>query len=91
MGIRDFFSEYILTKKVKFSEFVNVTLTKILLLMKISVRYETVCEIWYHLHNLKNMKNTHGRVSPPSVFLRFVDYINGTKSHKASRMFTTTT
>ena len=24
--------------------------------------YETVCAIWYHLHNLKNVKNTHGGV-----------------------------
>ena len=21
-----------------------------------------LCEIWYHLHNLKNVKNTHGGV-----------------------------
>ena len=21
-----------------------------------------LCVIWYHLHNLKNMKNTHGEV-----------------------------
>ena len=25
-------------------------------------RYETLCAIWYHLYNLKNVKNTHGRV-----------------------------
>ena len=24
--------------------------------------YETHCAIWYRLHNLKNVKNTHGEV-----------------------------
>ena len=24
------------------------------------VEYEMVCAIWYHLQNLKNVKNTHG-------------------------------
>ena len=23
---------------------------------------ETLCAIWYHLHNLKKVKKTHGRV-----------------------------
>ena len=46
------------------------------------------CVIWYHLHNLKNVKNTHGGVlllvklqtgcnftksnTPPSVFFTFL-------------------
>ena len=25
-------------------------------------RYVVSCAIWYHLHNLKNIKNTHGGV-----------------------------
>ena len=24
------------------------------------ISYETLCAIWYHLYNLKNVKNTHG-------------------------------
>ena len=27
-----------------------------------SVQYVMLCEIWYHLYNLKNMKNTYGGV-----------------------------
>ena len=36
------------------------------------------CAIWYHLHNLKNVKNTHGEVlifkinTPPWVFFTFL-------------------
>ena len=40
------------------------------------------CAIWYHLHNLKNMKNTHWGVFllvNLQVFLRFLYYANGTK------------
>ena len=29
---------------------------------KMSQRYVMLCTIWYHLHNLKNAKNTHGGV-----------------------------
>ena len=25
--------------------------------------YQMFCAIWYHLHNLKNVKNTHGGMS----------------------------
>ena len=25
-------------------------------------KYETLCEIWYHSYNLKNLKNTHGGI-----------------------------
>ena len=25
--------------------------------------YQMLCAIWYHLHNLKNVKNTHGGMS----------------------------
>ena len=49
------------------------------------------CAIWYHLYNLKNVKNTHGGVLlvacnftkaniPPWVFLKsFLNCTNGTK------------
>ena len=42
-----------------------------------------LCAIWYFLHNLKNVKNTHG------CFARFLNCTNGTKSRNASyRCFT---
>ena len=51
--------------------------------------------IWYHLRNLKIMKNTHGGVlllkacnfaisnTPPWLFLRFLICTNGTKLRNA--------
>ena len=36
--------------------------------------------IWYHLYNLKNVKNTHGGV------LLLVNCTNGTKSRNASHI-----
>ena len=49
--------------------------------------------IWYHLYNLKNVKNTHALAcnftkinTPPWVFLTFFNYINGTKSRNAPHM-----
>ena len=48
--------------------------------------------IWYHLYNLKNVKNTHGGMlrlesnTPPWVFSRFFNCTNVTKSRNASRM-----
>ena len=42
------------------------------------------CAIWYHMYNLKNVKNTHGGV----VLSRFLNCTNGTKSSKASQIFT---
>ena len=48
------------------------------------------CAIWYHLYNIKNLKNTHGGVlllgnftksnTPPWVFFTFLNCTNGTKS-----------
>ena len=40
------------------------------------------CAIWYHLYNLKNVKNTHGGV----LILVKLQATNGTKSHNASYM-----
>ena len=58
-----------------------------------------LCAIWYHLYNLKNVKNIHEGVrllvkpaTPLKVtllrgcFSRFLNYKNGTKSCKASHM-----
>ena len=30
------------------------------LVLRIDTLYEMLCVIWYHLHNLKNVKKTHG-------------------------------
>ena len=55
-----------------------------------------LCAIWYHLYNLKNVKNTHGGVlllvnftksnTPPWVFSGFLNCKNGNKSRKASEI-----
>ena len=82
---------------------------------KISTFYtaiETFCEsvrvyvvrwaIWYHLYNLKNVKNTHGGLLILvklqatllklrllyGCFSRFLNYTNGTKSRNASHKWT---
>ena len=53
--------------------------------------YVVRCTIWYHLYNLKNVKNTHGRVLIKltllhGCFSRFWNCTNGTKSHNASHI-----
>ena len=57
--------------------------------------YEMLCEIWYHLYNLKNLKNTHGglllfvKLQAEKVkllhwcFSRFLNCTSGIKSRKA--------
>ena len=51
-----------------------------------------LCAIWYHLYNVKNMKNTHGEVLLLKVsllhgyFSRFLNCGNGTKTRKASHI-----
>ena len=45
------------------------------------------CTIWYHLYNLKNVKNTHGGVLlliKLQAVSRFLNCTNGTKSRNAS-------
>ena len=32
------------------------------MLISFSIRYETLCAIWYRLYNFKNVEDTHGRV-----------------------------
>ena len=51
------------------------------------------CAIWYHLYNLKNVKNTHGeRLTLLKVtllhgcFSRFSNCANGIKSRNASQL-----
>ena len=44
---------------------------------EISRRYVMRCAIWYHLYNLKNVKNNHGCSS------RFLNCTNGTESRIA--------
>ena len=54
------------------------------------------CAIWYHLYNVKNLKNTHEGVLQPATLLkltllhgcfsRFLNCTNGTKSRNASHM-----
>ena len=51
------------------------------------------CAIWYHQHNLKNVKNTHGTAllldksnTLPFVFSRFLHCTNSAKSRKASQI-----
>ena len=57
------------------------------------------CSIWYHLYNLKNVKNTHGGVLLlvklqallkvtllHGCFSRFLNCTNGTKSHNTSHI-----
>ena len=57
------------------------------------------CAIWCHLYNLKNLKNTHGRVLilvklqatlkltlVHGCFSRFLNCTNGTKLHYASHL-----
>ena len=46
------------------------------------------CAIWYHLYNLKNVKNTHGGVLLlvkllHGCFSRFLNSTNGIKSRNA--------
>ena len=66
----------------------------------------TRCAIWYHFHNLKNVKNTHGGVLLlvklqakclqlkvtliRGCFSRFSNCTNGTKSCKTSHLVTAT-
>ena len=46
------------------------------------------CAIWYHLYNLKNVKNTHGGVLilVTKIFSRFLNCTDGTKSLNASHL-----
>ena len=55
--------------------------------------YEMLCVIWYHLYNLKNLRDTHGEVLLlvkasliHGCFSRFLNCTNGTKSHNASHI-----
>ena len=48
---------------------------------------EMRCAIWYHLYNLKNVKNTHGGVTLlHACFSRFLNCTSGTKSRNGSHI-----
>ena len=47
---------YILHMVLKISIYLSIILHMVL---KISMTYVVRCAIWYHLYNLKNVKNTH--------------------------------
>ena len=47
------------------------------------------CAIWYHLYNLKNVKNIHGRVlllEKLQALARFSNCKNGSNSREASHI-----
>ena len=78
------------------SEFVKRTKYKIKRTRTKQMRWMR-CAIWYHLHNLKKVKNAHGGVLIlvklqakltllHGCFSRFLNCINSTKSRKASQM-----
>ena len=46
----------------------------------ITLLYEMRCAIWYHLYNLKNIKNDIGEVL---LLVTFLNYANGTKLRNA--------
>ena len=56
--------------KIKILNFIISNLKEIMSITRISLRsshlrknkFVMFCAIWYHLYNLKNVKNTHGRV-----------------------------
>ena len=62
-------------------------------MLSITISYVVCSAIWYHLYNLKNVKNTNGRVNFSKLklvhgcFSRFLNFANGTKSRNASHIF----
>ena len=52
------FKEKTKTKSRRFAKFKDCRQISLLILSKFVMR----CAIWYHLYNLKNVKNTHGGV-----------------------------
>ena len=73
----------------------NNTIKCVCIIVNINIRYmRRICAIWYHLSNLKNVKNTHeGTLNPATgqkitllhgCFPGFLSCTNGTKSCNAS-------
>ena len=98
-----YLSLYILPEKLKFPQ---VTPTckfgEVTVMTTVRPLYVKFCAIWYHLHNLKNFKNTHGglllsvNLKPATslkvaflhvCFSRFLNCTNGTKLCKASHLY----
>ena len=83
----------------KISNLINLLCRHLILIKKHDCNFcinVTPCAIWYHLYNLKNVKNTHKGVlflvklqaksnTPPLVFFTFWYCTNGHKSHKTSQ------
>ena len=65
---------------------------KFLMIIRDLKTYEMLCAIWYHLYNLKNMKNTRAGVLllvnniPAWVFSTFLNCTHGTNSGKTSHI-----
>ena len=65
--------------------------------MQVILTFVMRCAVWYHLYNLKNVKNTHVGVlilgnftkisTPPWMFFTFLNCTNGTKQRNAPHLF----
>ena len=68
----------------KFNTILNLTME----LCNHTITYVMRCAIWHHLHNLKNVKHTHGGmlllVKLQAFLNRFLNRTNDTKLMKAS-------
>ena len=79
------------TPSYKFDRLLNTLLQKLFISKRQHPLYVVRCAIWYYLHNLKNVKNTHGGVLIlalkltllRSCFSRLLNCTNGTKSRNA--------
>ena len=70
-------------------------------IVSIEGEYVTLCAIWYHLYNLKNIKNTHGRLLllvklhvDSAILLKvallhgcFLRFLNGVNGAKSCKAF----
>ena len=62
---------------------VTYFLTPWLTFFNVILLHMMLCAIWYHLHNLKNVKNTNGGVLLLVKLQAPVNCTNATKSHNA--------
>ena len=54
--------------------------------LNVPINIEILCAIWFHLYNLKNVKNIHRGTLSPLVFSCFLDCTNGTKLRNTTTM-----
>ena len=86
-------SSKLFSKKQRINKYKNQNLQKSSFKTHNMIQILMLCAIWYHLYNLKNVKNTHGKVlllvklhhSSMAAFT-FLNSANGTKSRKASHV-----